>query len=90
MTLYAVELKVTATYSSYLYAESQQDAEREMQVRAAQLTPDSVVPESIAYQMQKCEHCGEEHFGPMCKPGDTRRMKPAAELLRPSWERAQL
>jgi hypothetical protein len=90
MTLYAVELKVIGTFSSYLMADSQEDAEQEIRRRAAQLEPDSIVFDSTAYRMEKCAHCGEEHFGPACKPGDASRMKPAGELLRPSWERAQL
>ena len=83
MSLFAVEMKVTGTFSSYLEAESKEAAEAQLRRRAAQLNPDSVVFESIAYQMQHCETCGEEHFGPAC-------MKRASELLRPSWERAQL
>ena len=83
MSLYAVEMKVTGTFSSYIEAESKEAAEQTVRDRAAQMNPDSVVFESIAYQMQPCEQCGEEHFGPAC-------MKRASELLRPSWERARL
>jgi hypothetical protein len=83
MTLYAVELKITNTFSSYLLADSNEDAEQEMKRRAAQLAPDSVVFDASSYRMESCEHCGEEHFGPVCR-------KPAASVIRPSWERAQL
>jgi hypothetical protein len=81
--LYAVEMKVTGTFSSYVQAESKEEAERITRDRARQMNPDSVVFETSAYQMTHCETCGEEHFGPVC-------MKPAGELLRPSWERARL
>ena len=91
MNIFAVELKVIATFSSYIAADSKQNAEAELKSRARLLQPDSIVTESVAYQMEKCEYCREEHFGPACKPGQTQRMKPVAELLlRPSWERAQL
>lgn len=75
MTLFAVELKVTGTFSSYLMAESRQDAEQELRRRASQLEPDSVVFSASAYEMQHCERCGEEHFGPVCP------MMPAARVL---------
>jgi len=81
--LYAVEMKVIGTFSTYIQAESQHEAEQLVKDRARTMNPDSVVFESIAYQMQPCEQCGEEHFGPAC-------MKRAGELLRPSWERARL
>jgi len=81
--LYAVEMKVTGTFSSYVQAESKEEAEQITRDRARQMNPDSVVFESIAYQMEPCELCGEEHFGPAC-------MKRASELIRPSWERARL
>ena len=85
MQLYAVELEVIGTFSTYIQAENQQEAEEIVKARTRdkQMNPDSVVFESIAYQMQPCEQCGEEHFGPAC-------MKRASELLRPSWERARL
>lgn len=87
MTLFAVELKVIGTFSSYLMANSQQDAEQQMKDRANTLNPDSVVFETSAYQMQACEFCGEQHFGPPCEPV---RLKSVGELLRPSWERERL
>lgn len=90
MTLYAVELKVVGTFSSYLMADSQQDAEQEMKRRASTLNPDSVVFEAASYKMEPCELCGEEHFGPACQKPHEPRMKQAAELLQPSWERSQL
>ena len=83
MSLYAVEMKVTGTFSSYVEAESKEIAEQTVRDRARQMNPDSVVFESIAYQMQPCELCGEEHFAPACR-------KPASKLIPPSWERARL
>jgi hypothetical protein len=81
--LYAVELKTTHTFSAYIQAESQNEAEEIVKSRATQMNPDSVVFESIAYRMQPCELCGEEHFGPACR-------KPSNGLILPSWERARL
>jgi hypothetical protein len=83
LSLYAVEMKVTGTFSSYVEAESREEAEQITRDRARQMNPDSVVFETSAYQMEPCELCGEEHFGPAC-------MKRASELIRPSWERARL
>ena len=77
--LYAVELKQTFTFSTYIQAESQHEAEQLVKDRARTMNPDSVVFESIAYQMQPCEQCGEEHFGPACR-----------KTIRPSWERTRL
>jgi hypothetical protein len=77
--LYAVEMKVTGTFSAYIQAESKEAAEQSVRDRARQMNPDSVVFESIAYEMQPCEQCGEEHFGPACR-----------KTIRPSWERARL
>lgn len=82
MSLYAVELKVTGTFSAYIEAGSQEDAQSIMKACARNLQPDSVVFDAIAYRQQRCELCGEEHFGPACAP------RPV--LLRPSWEREQL
>lgn len=82
MSLYAVELKVTGTFSAYIEAGSQEDAETLMKRRARDLQPDSVVFDAVAYQHQKCELCGEEHFGPACGS--------STELIRPSWERERL
>jgi hypothetical protein len=93
MTLYAVELKITHTFSSYLIADSQDQAEKELAARAKELhiRPDSVIVDACSYQMEKCQYCGEEHFGPACKPAAAPRMKSVGELLlQPSWERAQL
>lgn len=82
MSLYAVELKVVGTFSTYIEAESREDAETKTKARASQMQPDSIVFDAVAYEHQHCEHCGEEHFGPACPA------KPA--LLRPSWERERL
>jgi hypothetical protein len=82
--MYAVEMKVTGTFSSYVQAESKEEAERITRDRARQMNPDSVVFETSAYQMEICEHCGEEHFGPACTPSSQPR------LIRPSWERERL
>ena len=96
--LYAVEMKVTGTFSSYVQAESKEEAEQITRDRARQMNPDSVVFESIAYQMEPCELCGEEHFGPACAVGDHAsslqrkglRSLPGEILIRPSWERDRL
>lgn len=82
MSLYAVELKVTGTFSAYIEAGSQEEAEAEVKRRAQTMQPDSVVFDAVAYQRQQCELCGEEHFGPACCP--------ATASLRPSWERERL
>ena len=81
-SLYAVEMKVIGTFSTYVQAESKEEAQQTVRDRARQMNPDSVVFESIAYRMQPCE-CGEEHFGPACR-------KPSNGLILPSWERARL
>ena len=83
MSLHAVELKVVGTFSAFIEAETPEDAQAEMKRRASQMQPDSVVFDAHAYQMQACELCGEEHFGPVCA---ARREK----LIPPSWERELL
>lgn len=80
MSLYAVELKITGTFSTYIEAESKADAEIEVKRRASMMQPDSVVFESIAYQRAHCDRCGEDHFGPACQ----------SNTIRPSWERERL
>lgn len=83
MSLFAVELKVIGTFSSYIEASSQEDAETLIKQRARDLQPDSVVFDAIAYENLHCDMCGQEHFGPAC-------MKPVAKLIAPSWERERL
>jgi hypothetical protein len=83
VNLYAVEMKIIGTFSTYIQAGSQHEAEQLVKDRAKEMNPDSVVFESIAYRMEPCEHCGEEHFGPVCA-------KLANGLIRPSWERERL
>jgi hypothetical protein len=77
-SLYAVEMKVIGTFSTYVQAESKEEAQQTVRDRARQMNPDSVVFESVAYQMQPCERCGEQH------------LDPCSNLIRPSWERARL
>jgi hypothetical protein len=80
MSLHAVELKVIGTFSCYIDAESPEAAQDEIKRRAALLQPDSVIFDAHAYQMQHCDICGEDHFGPVCRE----------HAIRPSWERERL
>lgn len=53
--LYAVEMKVIGTFSTYIQAESKEAAEDVVKGRARTMNPDSVVFESTAYQLETCE-----------------------------------
>jgi hypothetical protein len=80
--MFAVELKQTLTFSTYIEASSERDAAQEVKRRAALMEPDSIVFDAIAYKQDLCKQCGEIHFGPTCQV--------RKEMLRPSWERARL
>jgi hypothetical protein len=79
ITLYSVEVQVTAWFTTCVVADSQEHAEQQARARVQQLEAESIVIDAQAYPMEHCEACGTEHFGPRC-------MRRAGDILRPMLE----